>query len=128
MICAPAAERPVSEREHGPEDRERCEDGADDHRLTNDSRLGVCAGKQRGHSLRRRSRIKRLRFHYPATAAIGEKSPSVGMTNRQRPLLRDAQTSPTARFSCESADSYRCLPLYSTARIRPSLSWQMKSG
>src|ERR1700682_6187149 len=33
MICAPAAAWPVSEREHGPEDRERCEDGADDHPL-----------------------------------------------------------------------------------------------
>jgi hypothetical protein len=33
MICAPAAARPVSERERGPEDRERCEDGADDHPL-----------------------------------------------------------------------------------------------
>src|SRR5438552_882848 len=31
MICAPATARPVSERELGPEGRERCEDGADDH-------------------------------------------------------------------------------------------------
>ncbi len=28
MICAPAEARPVSEREHGPEDREHREDGA----------------------------------------------------------------------------------------------------
>jgi hypothetical protein len=59
MICAPAAARPVSEREHGPKDRERCEDGADDHRLTNDSKLGVCAGKGGGTVSTRRSRIKR---------------------------------------------------------------------
>ncbi len=31
MICAPTAARPASEREHGPEGRERGEDGADDH-------------------------------------------------------------------------------------------------
>ena len=31
MICAPQQRGPVCEREYGPEDRERCEDGADDH-------------------------------------------------------------------------------------------------
>jgi hypothetical protein len=62
MICAPAAARPVSERERGPEDRERCEDGADDHRLTNDCKLGVCAGKQGGHSLPAAQPHQRLVF------------------------------------------------------------------
>ena len=34
--------------------------------------------------------------------AIVEKSLSVGMTNRQRPALRDAHIAPTALFSSES--------------------------
>ncbi len=57
---------------------------------------------------------------------MGEKSLLVGMTNRQRPSLRDSHTAPTARFSSASAASYRYFPLYSTATTRPSFSRQRK--
>jgi hypothetical protein len=36
---------------------------------------------------------------------IAVKSRSVGMENKQRPPLREAQTAPTALFSSESAES-----------------------
>ena len=51
MTCAPAVARPVSEREHGPEDRERCEDGADDHPLNNGPQTRESVGRRGGHSL-----------------------------------------------------------------------------
>ena len=55
-----------------------------------------------------------------------------GMMNRQRPLLRLSHTAPTSRFSSESGIAYQPAsalpPLYSTTRIRPSVSRQTKSG
>ena len=64
----------------------------------------------------------RQAFNYIGVTAriITEKSPSVGITNRQRPPLLEAQTDPTDRLS--SAPSYKCLPLYSTTKVRPSVN------
>lgn len=69
-----------------------------------------------------RSRAAKIQeaAHGRMARSILEKSPSVGMTNRQRPPLLEAQTDPTARLS--SAPSYKCLPLYSTTIVRPSVN------
>ena len=41
----------------------------------------------------------------PIFRAMADRSPAVGMTNKQCPLLRDSQTAPTARFSSASMPS-----------------------
>src|SRR5690606_1057584 len=61
-------------------------------------------------------------------ASIAARSSPSGMMKRQRPLLRDSQTAPMSRFSLESLPVAKWLPLYSTTRIRPSMSSAMKSG
>jgi hypothetical protein len=64
--------------------------------------------------------------YFPIFWRIFSRSLPSGMTNRHLPLLRLSHTAPTVRLS--SASAYKCSPLYSTTRARPSFSWQMKSG
>ena len=73
------------------------------------------------------SRFRKRPLPYCLTkSANATKFPSVGMANRQCAPLVSAQSSPTIRFSF--ASSAKCLPLYSTTRIRPSVSMATKSG
>jgi hypothetical protein len=63
MICAPATARPAFRMgSMGRNGRKRSEDGADDHLVTNDSKPGVCAGKQGRHSLPAAQPHQRLYF------------------------------------------------------------------